>query len=102
MKNPLNRNMGLRIYGHTGRPILVLPTQDAMSDNFENFGMIDTLTEYIDGGNKLQEMPPAFPAFLYKYSVLSYNSPRLHGQELQCKPNGGKWIKARNKKGVGL
>ena len=46
----LNRNMGIRIYGYTGRPILVLPTQDAMSDNFENFGMIDTLAEYIDGG----------------------------------------------------
>lgn len=30
--------------------MLVFPTQDAMSDNFENFGMIDTLAGYLSGG----------------------------------------------------
>lgn len=40
----LDRNMNIRIYGSAdGTPILVFPTQDAMSDNFENFGMIDAL-----------------------------------------------------------
>ena len=49
----LQRNMSVKIYGSGGVPILVFPTQDAMSDNFENFGMIDTLSEYING-NKIQ------------------------------------------------
>ena len=40
----LDRKMNIRIYGSAdGTPILVFPTQDAMSDNFENFGMIDAL-----------------------------------------------------------
>ena len=40
----LDRNMNIRIYGSAdGTPILVFPTQDAMSDNFENFGMIEAM-----------------------------------------------------------
>ena len=46
----LRRNMNVKIYGVGGLPILVFPTQDAMSDNFENFGMIDTLEEFIKSG----------------------------------------------------
>ena len=46
----LQRDMNIKIYGHGGLPILVFPTQDSMSDNFENFGMIDTLKNFIDGG----------------------------------------------------
>ena len=46
----LNRNMTIKIYGFGGVPILIFPTQDAMSDNFENFGMIDTLDEFIKRG----------------------------------------------------
>lgn len=48
--NNLQHNMGIRIYGQGGTPVLVFPTQDAMSDNFENFGMIDTLADYLDRG----------------------------------------------------
>ena len=40
--------MNIRIYGGAGWPLLVFPTQDAMCDNYENFGMIDELAEYID------------------------------------------------------
>ena len=46
----LQRDMSIRIYGDKGTPVLVFPTQDAMSDNFENFGMIDTLAGYLDSG----------------------------------------------------
>lgn len=46
----LNRNMTIKIYGFGGVPILIFPTQDAMSDNFENFGMIDTLDDFIKRG----------------------------------------------------
>ena len=46
----LRRDMNVKIYGYGGLPLLIFPTQDAMSDNFENFGMIDTLKNFIDGG----------------------------------------------------
>ena len=46
----LQRDMSVRVYGHAGLPLLIFPTQDAMSDNFENFGMIDTLANDIDSG----------------------------------------------------
>ncbi len=46
----LRRNMTIKIYGKGGVPFLIFPTQDAMSDNFENFGMIETLSRFIDGG----------------------------------------------------
>ena len=49
----LQRDMSVRTYGASGVPILVFPTQDAMSDNFENFDMINTLSDYIDD-NKIQ------------------------------------------------
>ena len=46
----LQRDMSIGIYGNGGEPILVFPTQDAMSDNFENFGMIETLEPYLSAG----------------------------------------------------
>ena len=49
----LQRDMNVKIYGGGGLPLLIFPTQDAMSDNFENFGMIDTLKNFIDA-NKIQ------------------------------------------------
>lgn len=42
--------MHVLVYGYTGVPIIVFPCQDSMCDNFENFGMIDVLQDYIDGG----------------------------------------------------
>ena len=47
----LQRDMNVKVYGHTGLPLLVFPTQNAMSDNFENFGMIETLADEINRGN---------------------------------------------------
>ena len=44
----LKKDMTVKIYGEGGLPILIFPTQDAMSDNFENFGMIDTLKNFLD------------------------------------------------------
>lgn len=46
-----NRHMNIKIYGWGGTPILVFPCQDAMSDNFANFGMIDTISDFINNGN---------------------------------------------------
>lgn len=39
----LDKDMNIRVYGRGGTPVLAFPTQDAMCDNFENFGMINAL-----------------------------------------------------------
>ncbi len=44
----LDKDMRMLVFGEGGYPIIVFPTQDAMCDNFENFGMVDTLSDYID------------------------------------------------------
>ena len=47
----LDRMMNIRTYGKaSGVPILVFPTQDAMSDNFENFGMIEAVADDLKRG----------------------------------------------------
>ena len=46
----LDREMTIRMYGSKGIPFLVFPTQDSMSDNFANFGMIDAIADFIDSG----------------------------------------------------
>ena len=46
----LHREMHIMVHGHTGTPLLVFPCQDSMCDNFEAFGMIDLLSDYIESG----------------------------------------------------
>lgn len=46
----LKRDMNILVYGERGIPFLAFPCQDAMCDNFENFGMIDTLSDYLENG----------------------------------------------------
>ena len=41
----VNRHMNIKIYGWGGTPILVFPCQDSMSNNFADFGMIDTISD---------------------------------------------------------
>lgn len=46
----LNRDMELKVFGHAGIPCLVFPAQDGRFYDFENFGMIDAVKEYINSG----------------------------------------------------
>ena len=46
----LSRDMHMMIYGHGGVPFLAFPTQNATCRNFEDFGMIDQLGDFIDQG----------------------------------------------------
>ncbi len=46
----LGRDMHVMVYGHGGMPILGFPTQNSMCRNYEDFGMIDHLSDFIDGG----------------------------------------------------
>jgi esterase/lipase superfamily enzyme len=42
--------MHIMIYGQGGMPILSFPTQDSQCNNYEDFGMIAELADFIDGG----------------------------------------------------
>ena len=46
----LKREMHLMVYGQGGVPFLCFPTQNSMCRNYEDFGMIDQLADFIDGG----------------------------------------------------
>jgi esterase/lipase superfamily enzyme len=46
----LNQDMQLKVYGHAGKPVLVFPAQGGRFFDFENFGMIDAVSWFIDQG----------------------------------------------------
>ena len=46
----LGKDMSIRVYGESGWPIVAFPIQDAMSDCYEQFGMVDAMKDYIEGG----------------------------------------------------
>lgn len=46
----LNRDMEFKVYGHTGKPVLVFPSQDGRFFDFENNGMVDSVKAFIDDG----------------------------------------------------
>jgi len=46
----LNENMSMIVYGEGGYPVIAFQAQDAKSNNFEDFGMIDVLAPFIDEG----------------------------------------------------
>ena len=48
--NCLNRDMHVMIYGHGGVPFLAFPTQDSLCHNYEEFGMINELSGYLESG----------------------------------------------------
>ena len=46
----LGKDMSIRVYGESGWPIIAFPIQDAMSDSYEQFGMVDAMKDYLEGG----------------------------------------------------
>lgn len=45
----LHKNMNIIIYGKSkGYPILVFPSQDGVASDYERFGMVDSLKQFID------------------------------------------------------
>ncbi len=46
----LGREMGVRVYGHYGYPLLVFPTSGGDEREYEGQGMIDALGHHIDAG----------------------------------------------------
>ena len=46
----LGKDMRIIVYGHAGQPFFVFPTQDSMANNYEDFGMIWELRDYLEQG----------------------------------------------------
>jgi len=48
--NRLGREMGVEVYGHYGRPLLVFPTSGGTEREYADQGMIAAMAHHIDGG----------------------------------------------------
>lgn len=46
----LGHPMELLVYGRSGKPVMVFPSQEGRFFDYENFGMIDTLAPFIQSG----------------------------------------------------
>jgi esterase/lipase superfamily enzyme len=46
----LNQDMELKVFGHTGKPVIVFPTQGGRFFEFEDFGMVAACGDLIEGG----------------------------------------------------
>ena len=46
----LGRDMGVRVYGHWGAPVLVFPTSGGDEWEYERQGMVEALAHHVDGG----------------------------------------------------
>lgn len=46
----LHHDMELKVYGYYGKPVLVFPAQAGKFYDFENFGMVDAVSGFIESG----------------------------------------------------
>jgi esterase/lipase superfamily enzyme len=46
----MGHDMELKVYGYFGKPVLVFPAQAGSFHEFEDFGMIDKITQFIESG----------------------------------------------------
>ena len=46
----LEQEMALKIYGYYGKPVIVFPAQAGRFFDFENFGMVEAVTQHIETG----------------------------------------------------
>ncbi len=53
----LERDMELKVYGHYGKPLLIIPTQGGRYHESEDYGIIGVLEPYINGG-KIKVIAP--------------------------------------------
>jgi len=47
----LEREMHVMVYGEGGMPLLAFPTQDSMCHNYEDFGMVDQISDFLSSGS---------------------------------------------------
>jgi esterase/lipase superfamily enzyme len=46
----LNQDMELKVYGYYGKPVLVFPAQSGRFYDFENFGVVDAVSSFVEEG----------------------------------------------------
>ena len=46
----LGRDMEFKVYGHGGKPVMVFPCQNGRFFDWEGFGMLETLGDYLESG----------------------------------------------------
>lgn len=46
----IGHDMTVKVYGHYGKPILVFPCAGGTSHEFEDFGMLDVVRDYVESG----------------------------------------------------
>ncbi len=46
----LNQEIELKVYGSSGKAVLVFPSMNGRFYDFENFGMVDTVKEFLENG----------------------------------------------------
>ena len=46
----LGHDIGLKVYGHDGRPVIAFPSQDGRYWDFESWGMVEACAGLIDAG----------------------------------------------------
>ncbi len=46
----LNREVEMKIYGHSGKPMVVFPSSGGSFYEYEDFGMVNAIAKYIDEG----------------------------------------------------
>ena len=46
----LNQDMELKVYGHFGKPVIVFPAQGGRFYEYEDFGMVEAVRSFVDGG----------------------------------------------------
>ena len=53
----LSRDMEFKVFGHSGRLVLVFPSQDGRFYDYENNGMVEAASDFINSG-KIQLFHP--------------------------------------------
>jgi esterase/lipase superfamily enzyme len=46
----LGQEMELKVYGWHGKPVVVFPAQEGRFYDFENFGMVEAIKDFIESG----------------------------------------------------
>jgi esterase/lipase superfamily enzyme len=75
----LNRDMELKVYGHWGKPFIVFPCSKGRFFDYENMGMINAISHFIDAGKiKLFTVDSVDEESWYKFSILPGDRNRRH------------------------
>lgn len=80
----LGREMEYRVYGNGGKLCLAFPSQDGRFYDFENFGMVETLRPWLDGGQLTLLCPDSIDGETWSHQAADpWERIRLHERWFQ-------------------